>query len=308
VALRRIGVAAVLLGLLCAFTVPPLGEGSAGSPALMGDREIPVGFPHFGRVAVLILENREYREVIGRRRSPYLTRLARRYALETRYFALGHPSMPNYLALTAGSTLDLHHDCNGCDFSQPNLLNQLDSAGIPWRAYFEGLPRSGYLGARYGRYSTHLNPFAHYASLVHSADRSRVVSFHELASDLRGRRLPRFVWVAPNLCHDGHYCTVRRSNRYLSRLVPKLLRELGPRGVLFLTWDEGKTHAGAHGARGGGHVALIAAGPAARRGVAVRTVATHYSLLKTIEAGLGLPALGRASSPSTPLLTGLVRR
>jgi hypothetical protein len=36
--------------------------------------------------------------------------------------------------------------------------------------------------------------------------------------------------------------------------------------------------------------------------------ANHYALLRTIEANLGVPALGKASLPSTPLLAGLLQR
>jgi phosphatidylinositol-3-phosphatase len=273
-------------------------------PAAVG---LATHFPRLGRVAVLVLENREYRDVMGVRRTPYLTQLARRYALASRYYALGHPSLPNYLALTAGSTFDVRRDCNGCDFEQPSILTQLDSAGISWKAYFEGLPRTGYLGTRHGWYSKHLNPFVYYESLAgHSADRSRIVPLRQLDRDLGQGRVPRFLWIAPNLCHDSHYCSVTSSDSYAARLVPGVLRALGPRGVLFVTWDEGTTHAGAHGAAGGGHVPLIAAGPAARRGAVMRTIATHYSLLRTVEAGLGLPALGQAGAPSTPLLGALL--
>jgi hypothetical protein len=52
------------------------------------------------------------------------------------------------------------------------------------------------------------------------------------------RSAARFAWIAPDLVHDGHYASLRVSDRYLSRLVPRVLRALGPRGVLFLTWDE----------------------------------------------------------------------
>ena len=66
---------------------------SAGPPA----QAVP-------RVAVLILENHEYDAVIGSQEAPFLGSLARRSVLLTRSFAIGHPSLPNYLALLGGST------------------------------------------------------------------------------------------------------------------------------------------------------------------------------------------------------------
>jgi hypothetical protein len=73
--------------------------------------------------------------------------------------------------------------------------------------------------------------------------------------------------------------------------------------VLFITWDE------AHGRTGpaGGHVALITAGGAAGNRQRTAVPANHYSLLRTIEAGFGLPALKRAAAPTTPLLAPLLK-
>jgi phosphatidylinositol-3-phosphatase len=304
----RAWIAVVAVAVACVLALGVLFDSDATQPLPPAAGAQAGHFPRLGRVAVLVLENREYGDVIGSPQGRYLTSLAHRYALATRYYAVGHPSLPNYLALTAGSTFEVVRDCNGCDFERPNVLNQLDSAGISWKAYFEGLPRTGYLGTRHGRYSKHLNPFVYYESLAgQPADRSRIVPLRELSQDLRDGRLPRFLWIAPNLCHDSHYCSVRTSDSYAAHLVPTVLRALGPRGVLFVTWDEGTTHAGADGRPGGGHIALIAAGPAARQGTVARVVANHYTLLRTIEAGLDLPALGRAGAASTPLLTALLR-
>jgi hypothetical protein len=53
---------------------------------------------------------------------------------------------------------------------------------------------------------------------------------------------------------------------------------------------------------GGGRIALIAAGRAARHGTTIATPADHFALLRTIEANFGLRALGQAGGPSTPVL------
>jgi hypothetical protein len=107
--------------------------------------------------------------------------------------------------------------------------------------------------------------------------------------------------------HDGHSSSLRAADRFAAQLVPQILRALGPHGVLFVTWDEGARSdwSGVDGTRGGGHVALIAAGGDARRGATTAVPANHYALLRTIEAGFGLPLLGHAAS--APLLSGLLR-
>ena len=60
-------------------------------------------------------------------------------------------------------------------------------------------------------------------------------------------------------------------------------------------------------APGGGRVALIAAGGAARRDSQETSAANHYALLRTIETQFGLPLLANAALDSTPLLTHLIR-
>ena len=268
----------------------------------------PLPFDRPYRVAVLVLENRSYDEVIGNPDAPYLNRLARRYALATNYYAIGHPSLPNYIALLGGSTYAIHGDCNGCDTEARSLVGQLDAVGISWRAYFEDLTSNRRPGPRTAVYDPHYNPFVYYEGIRSSAlGRSRVVDFDELRSDLRRRTLPRFSWIAPGVLHDGHDGSLREADRYASELVPQILRALGSQGVLFVTWDEGARYdwTGVDGTRGGGHVALIAAGGDARRGTTTAVPANHYALLRTIEAGFGLPPLGHAAG--MPLLSGLLQ-
>jgi acid phosphatase len=268
------------------------------------DSDQRTAFPRFSKVAVLFLENRGYHQVIGSKQAPFLNRLARRGALATNYYAVAHPSLPNYLALTTGSTDGVSSDCNSCETRAPTLAGQLQDAHIPWRAYFEGIPAAGFEGRGFADYTKHYNPFAYSDQVGDRTDRSHVFGFRTLGNDLRNGRLPRFSWIAPDLLHDGHNASVRASDRFVARLVPRIVRALGPHGVLIVTWDEAQ---GVVGPRGG-HVALVATGPGARHRVRVGVSADHYSLLATLEAGLRLPRLGQAASPSTQLLTGLFPR
>jgi hypothetical protein len=267
-------------------------------------------FPRPRRVALLVLENRSYEQVIGSPRAPYLNHLARTGALETRAYALAHPSLPNYIALTGGHTYEIHHNCSTCDTEATNLVDQLNHAHISWRAYFQGIPSVGSLAIRQGEYSAHYNPFTYY-SRTRSRDltQDRIVPFTRLGHDLAGRSLPRFSWIAPDLAHDWHNRSLRAADRYARQLVPRVLRALGPRGLLYVTWDEGRRSdtRGLHG-HGGGRIALIAAGPLARHHAVSRRGVNQYALLRSLEAGFGLDALGDAGHPSTPLLTGLVAR
>ena len=137
--------------------------------------------------------------------------------------------------------------------------------------------------------------------------RRRQLLFDRLSKDIAAKKLPRFVWISPNNCHNSHSCSIRDADRFLSRLVPRLLRSLGPRGVLFLTYDEGNTREGCCGGAAGGRVVMIVAGPAARRGVVSALEYDHYSILRTIEDGWRLPRLRGAKCPCTRPLSALLR-
>jgi phosphatidylinositol-3-phosphatase len=301
--------AAVLLAIAALGLVAvPGNSGRAASPPVPA---APPGFPHPSRVAVMVLENRSYREVIGSPEAPFLNRLARRSALATQYYAIAHPSLPNYIALTTGATGEVTSNCSGCDTEQPSLVNQLDSRHISWRAYFEDIPKNPAASVTAtGRYNKHYNPFVYTDQVTDSTRaRSRVVGFGRLRADLAHGRLPRLMWIAPNVRHDGHNHPLRNADAFAARTVPDLLRALGPRGVLYLTWDEGNSHdrAGSGEQPGGGHVVMMAAGGAARKGATTAVRANHYALLRTIEGNFGLPALASAGSTSTPLLGGLLK-
>lgn len=261
--------------------------------------------PHFRKVAVLFLENHGYSQIIGSPQAPYLNDLARDGALATDYFAIGHPSLPNYLALTTGSTQGVTSDCNSCENTAPSLPGQLEAAHISWRAYFQSIPAPGFAGNGVGDYSKHYNPFAYSEQVGEGAiARRHEVDFRALRHDLSRKTLPRFSWITPNLRHDGHNASIRASDRFASRLVPRIVRALGPDGVLFVTWDE------AEGVTGpaGGRVALIATGPGARHHVRAEGPADHYSLLATLEGGLGVSRLGlAATAPVGPLVALLGR-
>lgn len=261
--------------------------------------------PHLRNVAVLFLENHGYSQIIGSPQAPYLNNLANRSALATNYYAIGHPSLPNYLALTTGSTQGVTSDCNSCENTAPSLPGQLEAAHISWRAYFQSIPAPGFAGNGVGSYSKHYNPFAYSEQVGEGAiAQSHLVDFRSLRHDLSRRSLPRFSWITPNLLNDGHNASIHASDRFAARLVPRIVHALGPDGVLFVTWDE------AQGVTGpaGGRVALIATGPGARRHVRTDGPADHYSLLATLEGGLGLTRLGHAATASVSPLVSLLER
>jgi len=268
----------------------------------------PVPDSETTHVAVIVMENKEFGEVIGSSSAPFINGLARRYALAREMYAASHPSLPNYLALTGGSTFGIASDCTECSVGAgPNLAAQLSTAHMSWKAYMEDLPHPCFAGASAGDYAKKHDPFIYYAAIRNNPRLCRqIVPLTQLAADERSARLPMFVWITPNLCHDMHDCPVSTGDRFLSMLVPRLLRSLGPGGVLFLTWDEGSSATGCCRLASGGHIATILAGPGARPRAQLTTRTDHYSVLQTIEDLLGVSRLRGAGCACTPSLKPLL--
>src|ERR1700704_6576525 len=247
----------------------------------------PVAAP--SHVFVIVMENRSYGQAIA---SGYVSQLAAQYGVATDYHGVSHPSLPNYLALTSGSTWGIADDGFHA-LPAGGLGAQLTDAGIEWRAYMEGMS-NGCFRSPYP-YALKHNPFAYYGS----ACPSQVVPFTQFAGDMAGN-VPHFVWITPDLCHDGHDCSNKVADAWLSRTVPTILSSSAWQdgGVLLITWDEGEDNANSV------LTLVIRPDPVLRRSARPYD---HYSLLATIEDQFRLPRLGLAAqaTPMNDLIAGL---
>jgi phospholipase C len=253
-------------------------------------------------VVVMVFENREADTIMGRHSSaPYFRALARRSVMLKRLFAITHPSLPNYLALTSGSTHDVHTDCTSCLVDGPNVVDQLEQASVSWKAYMESMPGPCSTAVTAGKYAMKHNPFMYYTDIRDDADRcNSVVPMRQLTTDLQSGSLPTFAWVSPNLCHDMHDCSVATGDRFLRNWAPRIVAALGSDGILIVVFDEGVTASGCcHDQAAGGQIAGIIAGPGAAVGATIRAKVNLFSILKLIQDAWGLGDLDEtADAPS----------
>ncbi len=236
--------------------------------------------PH---VFVIVMENKSYAEAMAQ---PFTARLAAANAVATNYHAVSHPSLPNYLALTSGSTYGIRDDGYHV-LPNSSLGTQLSDAGIAWRAYMEGMGGSCLAGNSV--YAIKHDPFAYYGG----ACPANVVPMDQrLSADLAAdpAQAPSFSWITPDLCHDGHDCSAPVADAFLGELVGKITAApaFQAGGILFITWDEDDGGAG-------NRVPLIAVGAGVHPGSSDQAY-NHYSLLATVEDLLGVPRLGEAAS------------
>jgi len=239
--------------------------------------------PPSPRVFLIVMENAGLDRAL---RSASIGGLAERYALFTNYHAVARPSLPNYLAMTSGSTWDITDDAYHA-LPAGGLGDQLTSAGITWRAYMEGMTAAGCMRSPYP-YALKHDPFAYYGG----ACLPNVVPLETL--DLSAGA-PRFAWITPGLCHDAHDCPIDEAGAWLDDLVSRIVSSAAwnASSLLFIAWDEGD----------GGDANLVPLIVATSHGLSGQfsSAYDHYSLLATIEDVFGLPRLGAAVS-ATPIV------
>jgi phosphatidylinositol-3-phosphatase len=276
---RRDGALALVLAGILGGCSPRTGQLPAVRPSPSSTPAAtpsPTELPD-AHVFVIVMENRTYDEAV---RQPYTSRLVADYAVATNYHAVAHPSLPNYLALTAGSTFGITDDAYH-RLPAGGIGAQLSDRGIPWRAYMEGMSRGCFDSPP--PYALKHNPFAYYGGSCPS----NVVPLTALDADLAGDT-PRLAWITPDICHDGHDCSSRTADDFLAALVPRILGSAAWQrgGLLLITWDE----------EDGGPDNRVATIVAARGLTRHRTdeLHDHYSLLATVEDRLGIARLGAA--------------
>lgn len=263
--------------------------------------------PSFDHVFVVVMENHSYSQIIGSSAAPYINSLLPAGALATDYHGITHPSLPNYVALTAGSTYGITSDCTTCWLGVRNIADSLEASGSTWKAYEESMPSACYVGD-YGSYAQKHDPFIYYTDIRTNASRcsSHVVPYQQLATDLQATATtPNYAFITPNMCDDMHDCSVSTGDSWLQHALPQILGAPAFRyqhSLLALTWDEDDFTSA-------NQVPLILMGSGVRAGYRSSTAYNHYSLLRTIEAARGLNTLasGDASaSPMSDMLTSVV--
>jgi hypothetical protein len=249
-------------------------------------------------VVVVWMENREA-SAITPSSMPYLYGLSQTYGRADRFYAVTHPSLPNYLAFWSGSTQGVTDDANH-DLTAPSLSGQLAAAGLSWRTYAQDYPAGGcntagtYAGGVdgpgvAGTYARKHNPAMSFTFVSGSR---QCANIQPLASFDPG---VSFAFVAPNLCNDMHDCSPTQGDAFLQAFLPLVLGAPDwAHTLLVVSFDEGTTDA-----NGGGRVFTMVARQGLS-GVISTTPHDHYGLLRTVQDVFGLPCLG-ASCGAAPL-------
>jgi Phosphoesterase family len=307
--------------LVAATALPQAAAGAAHAPG----RTAASAVPHYQHIAVILMTDHGYSNVIGNPHAPAINALAKQYGLASRYYSTSDPGVADILALLTGKTYSVSDGLPYWDqqLKVPSLLSQLDAAHKRWKEYAQSMPYPGYLGDCYPTQclttdtlynQTQFNSVPDLASVAGNlADARNMVPAAQLGTDARAGQLPAFSLIDPNECYNMHggppWCEdspnnygqrndnllVSGGDSYVKQVTQEIMS--GPQwrrgnNAIVLTFTEGNGTAGCCDANPGtGQVATVVITSHGPRHLTDPTPFNHYSLLATIQHALGLGCL-----------------
>jgi hypothetical protein len=304
------------------------GAGNLGTPAdpltltTSGTRTPPCGTstatPAYQHIVVFVMENLHYDRIVGSPHAPFLNQLIADCGLATNFFAITHPSLPNYIDLTSGESW-LTSDClpsATCQSADDNIFHQTD-----WASLADGMTTNcQQTNNMAGGYVARHNPAVYYSDLADCATRSVPL----------GSSLPlsaQFIYVAPNLCHDMHdpcttakalsygwsgdpagctgagltgndkvECRLEQGDRWLADIIPAVTASpeyVDGSTAIFVTWDEDGSPSTDN------HIPMVVISPTTPAGTVSSTRYDLYSALRTWQDMLGVPCLASSCMASS---------
>jgi len=297
----------------CLIAVAVLFVGSSVAPASPSGPSNVASFKH---VFVIMMENTGIEALLGNPNAPWINQAVETYGVAGNYYGVTHPSQPNYIAATSGSTHGVTADTD-VTIDVPNIVDQLESNGKSWKAYMQSyaLCNGNTLATSCGNqlYERKHNPFISYLDVQSNPSRvAKIVDFSQFATDLANNTVPDYSWISPDQCHDMHgrggggstdpcdfsneQNLIATGDAFLSDTVSEIMasKAWGPNSVIFVTWDEsdftgtgpagfGDTRGCCNANPGGGHVLTLAITTSPHQPRASMIPYNHYSMLGTIE-------------------------
>jgi hypothetical protein len=279
-------------------------------------------------VFMVYMENKGFTEIVGSPNAPYLNSLINTYGFGSNYYALTHPSDPNYYPILGGSDFGINYNCPANCFDQPNLADNIELAGKTWAGYMEG-------GGGYSTPTDRL-PFLAFSDIYNDPARvaAHLFDLSQLDQDLASpATAPNFVWFAADDATNmegptdtllgviqwalsqltTHQYNVRAGDEWLQDTLPDIMNspvwnDPTQKSAIFLTFDEDYNNISLGIGNQGNHIVTVvipspgAVASGMRGGHFVADdYNNHYSLLRTIEDSLGLPPLTNNDRYAQPM-------
>jgi phosphatidylinositol-3-phosphatase len=299
----RLARAAICAAGLCAgvMAAVPAAATAATAQAVTARAAHHAHPPH---IMVLWMENTDYSQFAGSPAMPELNELAHKYSSFSQAYGWHYPSLPNYIELLAGSDLGVTNDCDitdpGCsNFTHERIIDQLEAAGIPWHAYYQGDASGCDQSDGSGNYPYWHNSFRYFADFATQC--VHISNFGPFLSDLSGQNAPDFVWAVPDLVNSGgDNGTMNSGDSFLAGELPKIMHTSWYRqgGQIVVIYDTGYNDSGGNGGASGGQIPLVVISQHDRGMGTISTPVNTAGVLRSIEHAYGFSYIGDAADPS----------
>jgi Phosphoesterase family len=276
-------------------------------------------------VFLIYMENKGVGDIVGSPNAPYINSLINTEDYDSNYFALGHPSDPNYIRPVGGSDFGLDYNPAGNVIDANSLMQEMDQAGISWAGYAQGMPFPGDLTSS-GDYAVDQLPFAQFSYVYDNTPAylaEHLLPQSDLANALQDpNTFPEFAWVQPDedsnmegpidtpsgiaqfiasQFTDQQY-NVAAGDQYLQQTISTIENSPtwnvdGEKDAIIITWDEDNNNLSLGFGNEGNNVPMIIIpnGGAVTHGgmepgpFTTDAYANEYSLMATIEDALRTP-------------------
>jgi hypothetical protein len=287
--------------ILCIGLVTFLPSASAQNLDSQNKAAISVTVPQFQRLVWIWLENTPYTEMQYQRFIQYLW-FQVGAARFTKIKPISKVTQANAIAMIMGNDYGVA-DNDLTRLFAPSLVDLLEVKKVSWKVYADEYPESCYLNAGYGNYRRYRVPFLSLNSI--QSDRylcAKVAGNTSFAYDVKNGLVPRLAVLIPNLHNSGAVTTTSTADQTLSNLLQPFLA--APEFYKDTTYlistvnsvnSSGQTVEGFHMIFGK-HVNI--------NGTTSAKEYTPYSILRTIELGLGLDHLNQNDALAEPILEG----
>ena len=275
------------------------------------------GNHHFDHVIMIVLENED---AITVSKVPYMDSLAKRGVLFRNFYAVAHPSYPNYLALVSGHTfIDDKQKArpdpvayNRSEFGDaqllidaPTIADGFEAQHTSWNAFAEDYPVTDQSPARCdftnksGLYVRKHFPFLSFKAFH---DHSELCSHVRNLKWFRADSLAAFTFIAPNLVHDAHDAPLSSAVKWVSGFLNPLINNpaIMDSTLVVITFDESATTASQTvlGNSRPNVVYTVFLGNMVKGGTTSDVPYSHFNLERTIETNFGLPSIGPKNTPA----------
>jgi hypothetical protein len=265
-------------------------------------------------VFLVVMENVSWSAIKGSAAAPYInkTLLPQASYCEQYYSPPGvASSLPDYFWLEGGTNFGITaspEPANARIRNTNHLITLLETAGISWKGYFEGISGTNCPLASGGLYAAYHNPFVYFDDVTTNTGfcLSRLRPYVELAADLANNTVARYNFIVPNLCNDMHNANDARcassarittGDLWLADEIPKIMQSpaYANNGAILITWDESTLPPGPV------PIGMVVLSPLAKGGgYASTNHYTHASTLRTMQEIFGVqPFLGAAAAAAS---------